>query len=48
MNPAHKEMIDDPEFSTAVGLVLWGNNEKNWSGNGVNGIIKNFLKNLIP
>lgn len=47
MNPAHKEMIDDPEFATAVGLVFWGVGEGKEQRGGMN-LIKNFFKNLIP
>ncbi len=47
MNPAHKEMIDDPEFAVAVGLMLKASEE---DGRPVQKIrsIKDFLRNLLP
>lgn len=47
VNPTHKEMLDDPEFATAVGLTLWGVEECKKPAGGIAGF-KNFLKNLIP
>lgn len=47
-SPTHQDLLDDPEFATAVGLVLWGQGEgKKPLGGGTN-FIKKFLKNLIP
>ena len=46
-NPAHQELLDDPEFATTIGLLLWGNQDEGRNilrGNS----IKNFLRNLIP
>jgi cell division protein FtsA len=47
LNPAHREMMDDPEFSAAVGLVLWGREE---GGESVSGgqSVRNFFRNLLP
>lgn len=47
LNPAHREMIDDPEFGTAVGLVLWSHHENQVTG-GAAGSLKKFFKNFIP
>ncbi|MBI4034068.1 MAG: cell division protein FtsA [Candidatus Brennerbacteria bacterium] len=46
LNPAHQEVLDDPEFATSVGLTLWSQeeNHKSERGNG----FKKFLRNLIP
>ncbi|MBI5732738.1 cell division protein FtsA [Candidatus Jorgensenbacteria bacterium] len=46
-NPAHQELLDDPEFATAVGLLLWGSTEESRAIHGA-GFIKSFLKNLMP
>jgi cell division protein FtsA len=46
-NPAHQELLDDPEFAVALGLLQWGYSEKKKSPDGVH-LIKNFFKNLIP
>jgi cell division protein FtsA len=45
--PAYKEMLDDPEFAGAVGLVLWGGDETKKPVRGFGGL-KNFLRNFIP
>ncbi|MEK7629829.1 MAG: cell division protein FtsA [Patescibacteria group bacterium] len=47
LNPTHQELLDDPEFASAVGLVLSaaGGNKKIFTGPG---LIKQFIKNLIP
>ncbi len=47
LNPAHKEMIDDPEFAVAVGLMLKAAEE---GGRPLQNIrsIKDFLRNLLP
>lgn len=48
-NPAHHELLDDPEFATAIGLVLWGSDEKKQAHRvGGGGGIKAFFKNLMP
>jgi cell division protein FtsA len=47
LNPTHKEMLDDPEFAGAVGLVLLGKDEARKEATGFSGL-KNFFKNLIP
>lgn len=47
LNPAHRDLLDDPEFAGAAGLVLWGNEEIE-KPISVFEAVKNFLKNLIP
>lgn len=49
LNPAHKEMLDDPEMATATGLVIWGHEQgdRPTMSLGPQGI-KNFFKNLLP
>ena len=47
LNPTHRELLDDPVFSTATGLLSWGDVEtggthRTW------GVVKNFFENLIP
>ncbi len=46
-NTAHAELIDDPEFATAVGLARWGAVEEEHPAGGVE-TIKNFFRNLMP
>lgn len=45
LNPAHQELLDDPEFGTALGLTLWSYEENHKPGGRG---IKNFFRNLIP
>ena len=40
LNPAHREMLDDPEFSVAAGLVVWGKTENEAPVSGA-GAVKN-------
>ncbi|TSA44142.1 cell division protein FtsA [bacterium] len=47
LNPAHREMLDDPEFSVATGLVLWGQSEERKMVSGGQSL-KNFFRNLLP
>ncbi|MDI6734282.1 MAG: cell division protein FtsA [Patescibacteria group bacterium] len=47
MNPTHQELLDDPEFAVAVGLVEWGSAEEKKVLTGVE-VIKGFFKNLVP
>lgn len=47
MNPTYKEMLDDPEFSTALGLVLWGDSESKSSDVSTVGSVKRIFKNLF-
>lgn len=47
LNPAHREMLDDPEFSAAAGLVLWGRTEGEEPVSSSQAV-KNFFKNLLP
>jgi cell division protein FtsA len=47
VNPTHREYLEDPQFSVALGLVLWGRVQ----GTGPRGIgesVKDFIKNLLP
>jgi len=46
-NPVHEEMLQDPEFATAVGLVLSGRSEKR-RASGFLGKGVSFFKNLMP
>ncbi len=46
LNPAHQELLDDPEFATAIGLALWSQEENRKNG-GPSGL-KRFFRNLIP
>lgn len=48
MNPTHKELLDDPEFATALGLVAVGDSGGDGALSGFGSVIKNFFKNLIP
>ncbi|MEK7513042.1 MAG: cell division protein FtsA [Patescibacteria group bacterium] len=47
-NQAHQELLDDPGFSTAIGLALWGNAEKEGTTAPAMNFISRFLKNLMP
>ena len=47
LNPAHREMLDDPEFSAAAGLVLWGRTEGEEPVSSSQAV-KKFFKNLLP
>lgn len=47
LNPAHREMLDDPEFATAAGLTLWGRTESEEPASGGQAV-KNFFRNLLP
>ncbi|KKT92115.1 MAG: Cell division protein ftsA [Candidatus Jorgensenbacteria bacterium GW2011_GWA2_45_13] len=47
LQPTYREMLDDPEFSTAVGLVLLGNGERARPSGGFESV-RGFLRNLIP
>ncbi len=46
MNPTNRDLIDDPEFATALGLVLWGREEKD--GDSIRNPFVKFIKNLMP
>ncbi|MGC9611081.1 MAG: cell division protein FtsA [Minisyncoccia bacterium] len=48
MNPAHREMMDDPEFAAAVGLILWGDAESGGAAPAGIPAIKRFFRNLLP
>lgn len=45
-NPAHRELLDDPEFAGAVGLLLWGTEggAQNLGGHW----FKDIFRNLFP
>lgn len=47
LNPAYEEMLSEPEFGTAVGLLLCGCTEKEKS-KGLFSFARNFLKNFTP
>lgn len=47
INPSHRELLEDPEFATAVGLVMWGEDEGGQSQRGTSWAL-NFFRNLIP
>ncbi|MFA6365043.1 MAG: cell division protein FtsA [Candidatus Paceibacterota bacterium] len=47
-NPAHQELLDDPEFVTAVGLLMWGNADERKVPNNFLEIVHQVLKNLFP
>jgi cell division protein FtsA len=47
LNPAHREMLDDPEFSAAAGLILWGRTEGEEPVSSAQAVT-NFFKNLLP
>ena len=46
-NPTHQELLDDPGFATAVGLLRWGDKER---GRRLPSVprLKRFIKNLMP
>jgi cell division protein FtsA len=46
-NPTHQEMLDDPEFAVALGLLQLGYAQEKKKPEGV-GLVKKFFKNLIP
>ncbi|MEK7464404.1 MAG: cell division protein FtsA [Patescibacteria group bacterium] len=45
LNPANRELVEDPEFSCALGLVLGG---KTNPGSVSQSRLRSFLRNLIP
>ena len=48
--PTYHDLLDDPEFSTALGLLLWGIQEEKketWNS-GFLDTVKSFMKNLTP
>jgi cell division protein FtsA len=47
VNPTHKELLDDPEFSCAVGLTLWGLTEDKRPQITASGL-RSFIRNLMP
>ncbi len=47
MNPTHRDMLDDPEFSSALGLVLYGNDAEMLPAS-ASDWVKQFVKNLFP
>jgi len=46
LNPAHQELLDDPEFATAVGLILWSE-EENRKETATGGFRK-LIRHLMP
>ncbi|MFH1162164.1 MAG: cell division protein FtsA [Candidatus Jorgensenbacteria bacterium] len=46
-NPAHQDLVDDPEFAVAAGLVLWGAAERRKPPGGLDALVA-FFKNLMP
>lgn len=46
-NPVYRELIEDPEFATAAGLVIFGAEKIEDPFNPM-GAVKRFFKNLIP
>lgn len=50
INPTHRELIEDPEFSVATGLVIKGLKEQqpSFSFSDGTGIIKKIISNLMP
>ncbi len=46
-NPVHEEMLHDPEFATAIGLVLSGRSEKRRTASFFQKT-KDFFRNLMP
>jgi cell division protein FtsA len=47
-NAAHEELLRDPEFSAAVGLVLVGSDDVERKSISAAGWTRRFLRNLIP
>ncbi len=47
-NPAHQELLDDPEFSVAVGLLLWGVAEDKKPVGTTMEKLRHIFKNLTP
>lgn len=47
-NPAHQDLVDDPEFAVAAGLVLWGGAERGKRGGGRAAALAAFFRNLMP
>lgn len=46
-NPTHQELLDDPGFATAIGLLRWGDKERGRRLPSVSRL-KRFIKNLMP
>ncbi|MFH1193147.1 MAG: cell division protein FtsA [Candidatus Jorgensenbacteria bacterium] len=48
-NPAHQDLVDDPEFTVAAGLVMWGAAERGGKrGGGRAAALVDFFRNLMP
>jgi len=47
-NPAHEELLHDPEFATAAGLALIGNDGMRSRGRHVWSSVRRVLSNLLP
>ncbi|MDO8557265.1 MAG: cell division protein FtsA [Candidatus Jorgensenbacteria bacterium] len=48
VNPTHQSLLADPEFSTAVGLVMWGMTGERKPTHDTSALIRNIFKNLMP
>ncbi|MFB6212888.1 MAG: cell division FtsA domain-containing protein, partial [Candidatus Magasanikbacteria bacterium] len=47
VNPTNKELLEDPEFATALGLVFWGDEKLSVSTSGIRAVGE-FFENLLP
>lgn len=47
-NPTHKDILEDPEFSVALGLLLLWNEGKNKEPNGFFAAVKEVARNILP
>ena len=47
-NPAHHDLLDDPEFAVAIGLLLWSDSSEKRAGGTFGDTMKHIFKNLIP
>ncbi len=48
MNPTHQSLLEDPEFSTAAGLALWGTEGRARMEYNPQNLVKTIFKNLMP
>lgn len=48
VNPTHQSLLSDPEFGTAVGLVLWGMVGDRKPAHDPTELIRNIFRNLMP
>ncbi len=47
-NPAHHELLDDPEFAVAIGLLLWSESSGKRASGTFGDKMQHIFKNLIP